>query len=98
MALKGNRRLLPGRPLFGASANESRWFVSDSVAAEAAAEEAEEEEVVIAVTGNTDPVNEVPLVSAEAAFRPVVLCPPLPPVLALMPLLPVATARHPGFA
>lgn len=84
--------------MFGVSVNESRWFVSDKEVVEAE----DEGVVVIAVTGNTDPLNEVPLVSAEALFRPT-LC-PLLLLLLLIPPPPLAAAAtipltmHPGFA
>lgn len=58
-------------------------------------EAAEDEEVVIA---DTDPVNEVPLVSAEALFRPPPpLCALLVVVLIPLPVAPPLTI-HPGFA
>lgn len=90
--------VLPWRALFGVSVNESRWFVSDRVAADTT------EDVAEVVIADTDPVNEVPLVSPEALFRP---WPPLCPLLVvLMPLLPVVVVAavtapltmHPGFA
>lgn len=87
ISIKMGNCVLPWRSLFGVSVNESRWLVSDKEV---------DAEVVIA---DTDPVNEGPLVSAEALFRPPpLLCPLLVVVLSPLPVAPPPLTIHPGFA
>lgn len=89
--------ILPCRPLFGTSDNESRWwFDRDKAATETTLV------VGVVIADCTDPANEgeVPLVSADVLFRAPPLCALL---LVLIPLLPVVVVAvpltmHPGFA